>query len=893
MKEELQIKVKVDTSSVTTTLNKLKNEVSNVEKTMNNTANASSSSSKSTQANVQATQKLSSVLTGVQTKLNEVKGMTIGDIAGTLLGLKGVQAAVSGIKNAMNDVKAMKLFDAAEGWMTKNPPKAEGNGFVIGDAGLMKARSDISLLQNDIEKFLTEGGTSKEIAEISSKLKELGVSTKGTGAGFKGLASAIKAVGVAAAAALVALGALLVLLPVFAIGVSAALKVSKLGDEVYHTAQRFNMSSEAFQEWSYIMERNGGTIEDLTGFMETLASEQAAVIEGSEDAAKTFERLGLSMEEVSGMRQQELFEETVKRIQNIGDATERSAIAYSLFGDEASKFMNVLNMSNAEMDKVINNYHLLGGAMSGELVEKSNSLQNSIANMKQAWQGISNTLGEVFIPIVQAVVRWLTKAFVVVNLFLRSIFGLDLKTKGAGGSMDGATSSTNKYAASAKSATKAAEQLRRVTMGFDELNILSNPQSGSADSSSTPSPSMGGGLEGFDTSMLDASSLGLEGIYAWFEKYGTIIKYITVLVLSAVGIIGGLAALFTGNFILAGALFAMGGIGIALGSGEGGVWETIGQGIVNVAKKVGKAIGDFCSMIGKAIADVCKSIGQFFVDLGTSIWNGIVAGWNAIVEFVTSIPGWIYNNVLVPIGNFFVGLYEGIKNGVITAWNAVTSVLSTIGQWIYDKIITPVGNFFKGMWNGFKSGASQAWEGIKSVFGSVANWFKDIFSKAWNAVKNVFSTGGKIFDGIKDGIANVFKTVVNGIIGGINKVIAVPFNAINGLLNKIRNVSVAGIEPFKNLIKYNALSVPQIPKLAKGGITTGSTIANIGEAGREMILPLENNTEWMDTLASKIAERNAGPSKIVLQVGEKELGWAAINGINGITKQTGSIQLAL
>ena len=83
-------------------------------------------------------------------------------------------------------------------------------------------------------------------------------------------------------------------------------------------------------------------------------------------------------------------------------------------------------------------------------------------------------------------------------------------------------------------------------------------------------------------------------------------------------------------------------------------------------------------------------------------------------------------------------------------------------------------------------------------------------------MKNVFSTGGKIFDGIKEGIASTFKTVVNGIIGGINKVISVPFNAINKLLNKIRNVSVAGIEPFKDLIKKNALSVPEIPKLAVG-----------------------------------------------------------------------------
>jgi phage-related protein len=42
------------------------------------------------------------------------------------------------------------------------------------------------------------------------------------------------------------------------------------------------------------------------------------------------------------------------------------------------------------------------------------------------------------------------------------------------------------------------------------------------------------------------------------------------------------------------------------------------------------------------------------------------------------------------------------------------------------------------------------------------------------------------------------------------------------------------------------------PMLATGGITTGATNAIIGEDGQEAVLPLENNTGWMDTLAEKL-----------------------------------------
>ena len=85
----------------------------------------------------------------------------------------------------------------------------------------------------------------------------------------------------------------------------------------------------------------------------------------------------------------------------------------------------------------------------------------------------------------------------------------------------------------------------------------------------------------------------------------------------------------------------------------------------------------------------------------------------------------------------------------------------------------------------------------------------------------------------------------------------------------------------------------EVPQMAKGGIVNSATLALFGEQGREAVVPLENNTEWMDVLANRIAERNSTPSKIVLMVDGKELGYASINSINGITKQTGKLQLAL
>lgn len=110
----------------------------------------------------------------------------------------------------------------------------------------------------------------------------------------------------------------------------------------------------------------------------------------------------------------------------------------------------------------------------------------------------------------------------------------------------------------------------------------------------------------------------------------------------------------------------------------------------------------------------------------------------------------------------------------------------------------------------------------------MADWFRDKFSAAWKAVKDVFSTGGKVFDGIKDGILNGLKSVVNALISGINKVIKLPFDGLNSALKRLKKVDIMGLKPFGWL---PSIKVPQIPKLAQGGFVKANTpqLAMIGD----------------------------------------------------------------
>lgn len=308
------------------------------------------------------------------------------------------------------------------------------------------------------------------------------------------------------------------------------------------------------------------------------------------------------------------------------------------------------------------------------------------------------------------------------------------------------------------------------------------------------------------------------------------------------------------------------------------IWEVI-QSIFNYENMF-----DFISGVIQGIADVLGTIGAWFDEKFSEAWSIMCDIFSGIREWASErvddifnafkeIPNW-FNDKFTQAFQYIEDAFSNIREWAIQKLTDITDTFHSIGAWFAEKFseawenitsaFSNVGTFF-----------SDVWSNIKNAFGNVAGWFKDKFSKAWQAVKDVFSKGGKIFDGIKDGILKGLKSVINGIIDGINKIIYIPFSGLNSALARIRNVSIFGFEPFSWL---GSISVPQIPKLARGGIVNnpgpgvnmGDYIA--GERGAEAIVPLENS-DFVQSFAKQIAsvlQEMDKPVNIVLQIGDKE-----------------------
>lgn len=184
----------------------------------------------------------------------------------------------------------------------------------------------------------------------------------------------------------------------------------------------------------------------------------------------------------------------------------------------------------------------------------------------------------------------------------------------------------------------------------------------------------------------------------------------------------------------------------------------------------------------------------------------------------------------MPVWNF-------IKAVIETILNIITLATTTIGG-IFSALIGILCAPFQTLFDTVQG----VFSGIKTILKGILTVFKGIFTGDMRTVLNGFK---QIFKGIFDSLWSIAKAPLNLIIRGINSL-------IRGA-NKIRFDIPSWVPGLGG--KQFGFNIQQIPLLAKGGVISQPTQAIIGEAGREAVVPLENNLEWLDILADKLSSK--------------------------------------
>lgn len=335
------------------------------------------------------------------------------------------------------------------------------------------------------------------------------------------------------------------------------------------------------------------------------------------------------------------------------------------------------------------------------------------------------------------------------------------------------------------------------------------------------------------------------------------------------------------------------------------------EGIINIIRTAVIIIGALIGVV--LVGKVIGAIGTISKVIGLLAANPQMLIIIAIITVIAGLAYLIIKN-WEPISAFFEGLWEDVSNWFSNAWEDIKGVADSVANWFVEKyegvknwidfkifeivfFFQYLGNSVTNIWETIKNTIVEKFTIVKNWIGGAIGSINGFFGSIWNTVVNVFTNvgnfiwdkiswvvnkvGGKIEE-MKNGMKKFFGGVVDSIKAPINWIID---NINNKLISPLRNFKIPGILP-------NGINIAKINRLATGGIIESPTMAVIGEAGREAVLPLDRNTEWIDLLASKLNSRSGGePINIVVKIGDDKVGEKVIDFINDKGLRLGSTVL--
>lgn len=251
-------------------------------------------------------------------------------------------------------------------------------------------------------------------------------------------------------------------------------------------------------------------------------------------------------------------------------------------------------------------------------------------------------------------------------------------------------------------------------------------------------------------------------------------------------------------------------------------------GIVEGVKFLWAVVSAVFSAVADFIVGVFQAVAGFVLPLWKALWAGVSAVASALWGFL--------RGVFSAIRDFIAGVWNGIKSVALAVWNAIKSVVvgvvSAIVAAIRDRFAA-ARDIAVSIFNALRDKVTAIWEGIKAAIKRVVDSVGGVVAGLWTGMKGVLNAGIRF---------------INGFIGGVNKVI--------GAINMIPGAP-------------DLPKVPLIPYLAAGGVVTGPTLAMVGEAGPEAVIPLAALERMLPDVGADAPE--PAPIFLEVRIGDRDI----------------------
>ncbi len=536
----------------------------------------------------------------------------------------------------------------------------------------------------------------------------------------------------------VAIGAVLAGAGAAAVGagksfINAANDVSAMGDSIGDNAAKMGISTKAYQEWDFVLQRAGSSIDAMKTSMKTLQTAAAS----NNDA---FKELGITQEELNSLNPEELFNRTVTALQGVENTTQRTALASKLLGKGAVELGGIFNMTAEETEAAKQKMYELGAYMDEDAIAASDDYQDTLTDLQDSIGGVKTRVMKDFLPGITTVMSGMAKVF-------SGNGGVEEIQSGLQSVITKITTLAPKFLPVAQTIitsliTGFGPMIPQLTAAIFSVIITAI----TTITSMIPDmmPAIISGIQGIIQAIITALPVIIQGLMQlimalvqWLSSDGVIqnlvngiVQMVTELVNSfalilpvllpaIVKIISELAKALTEpetvKLLIDATLTLVGAIIVAL-------IETVPELIdlvVGVITNLGELVGEFLSWIVPIVASGIEKVVETVKGWGTSIKNFIL---NLITGIRDSITGWIAN----------------LKASIVTGFNFIKEKISSI--------LSNIGEFVKSVIEKLKELPTKAVNIGKDLIQGLINGIKNMATKAVNTVKDV---GKSLVNGIK------------------------------------------------------------------------------------------------------------------------------------------------
>lgn len=204
-----------------------------------------------------------------------------------------------------------------------------------------------------------------------------------------------------------------------------------------------------------------------------------------------------------------------------------------------------------------------------------------------------------------------------------------------------------------------------------------------------------------------------------------------------------------------------------------------------------------------------------------------------LLQIGTAVTGWLQMEVVVPVINGVITALRGLATAVGAVLQPIRWVVEQVVgffQWLYDTLIgnSIIPDLITGIQTWFASLPGRILELVAGLVGDIVAWFASLPGRVYEAVLGLGSLVASAIGSAAGAAVAAAGQLVADVVAKFAELPGLVADAIGDLGDVVGNIAGSAWDT----------ATGWIPGFADGGIVASPTVAMVGEAGPEVVVPL-------------------------------------------------------